>query len=229
MGPPPPKNPSFSNSNSSFEDTSNPSTTPTTKKPMGPPPPKFATPPPPLPPEPDSIHNEETKTSITDEIATNLDNTHVVESKLEEHHHHQQQQQQEETLQEPKPKPKPKSIPDSITKESPSITIPYSIPPWSEAPCHPFSLEVLKDGSIIDEFEVSEKGAYMFGRVDLCDFVLDHPTISRFHAASGLVVKISNFSIRFMELCGITYQHGLNLTLAELNNEKYGESVPVQY
>lgn len=22
----------------------------------------------------------------------------------------------------------------------------------------------------------------MFGRVDLCDFVLDHPTISRFHA-----------------------------------------------
>lgn len=27
-----------------------------------------------------------------------------------------------------------------------------------------------------------DKGAYMFGRVDLCDFVLEHPTISRFHA-----------------------------------------------
>ena len=27
-----------------------------------------------------------------------------------------------------------------------------------------------------------EKGAYMFGRVDICDFVLEHPTISRFHA-----------------------------------------------
>lgn len=27
-----------------------------------------------------------------------------------------------------------------------------------------------------------EKGAYMFGRLDLCDFVLEHPTISRFHA-----------------------------------------------
>lgn len=24
----------------------------------------------------------------------------------------------------------------------------------------------------------------MFGRVDLCDFVLDHPTISRFHAGT---------------------------------------------
>jgi FHA domain len=28
----------------------------------------------------------------------------------------------------------------------------------------------------------SEKGAYMFGRTELCDFVLEHPTISRFHA-----------------------------------------------
>lgn len=28
----------------------------------------------------------------------------------------------------------------------------------------------------------SRKGAYMFGRIDLCDFVLEHPTISRFHA-----------------------------------------------
>lgn len=27
-----------------------------------------------------------------------------------------------------------------------------------------------------------EKGAYMFGRLDMCDFVLEHPTISRFHA-----------------------------------------------
>lgn len=25
----------------------------------------------------------------------------------------------------------------------------------------------------------------MFGRVDLCDFVLEHPTISRFHAGNA--------------------------------------------
>lgn len=37
----------------------------------------------------------------------------------------------------------------------------------------------------------NEKGAYMFGRVDLCDFVLDHPTISRFHA--GTVSELSLF------------------------------------
>ncbi|CAN1244359.1 SLC4A1AP [Linum perenne] len=53
---------------------------------------------------------------------------------------------------------------------------------WSGPPCHKFNLEILKDGSIIDQFDVFEKGAYMFGRVDLCDFVLEHPTVSRFHA-----------------------------------------------
>ncbi|KAI3922985.1 hypothetical protein MKW98_013519 [Papaver atlanticum] len=60
--------------------------------------------------------------------------------------------------------------------------VPYTIPPWSAPPCHPFFIEVLKDGSIIDRFNLSTKGAFMFGRVDLCDFVLEHPTISRFHA-----------------------------------------------
>ncbi|CAN4082749.1 unnamed protein product [Withania somnifera] len=63
-----------------------------------------------------------------------------------------------------------------------AASVPYTIPTWSGRPCHQFYLEVLKDGSIIDKFDVHKKGEYMFGRVDLCDFVLEHPTISRFHA-----------------------------------------------
>lgn len=68
------------------------------------------------------------------------------------------------------------------SKQPQSVAVPYTIPSWSGAPSHRFYLEVLKDGCIIDQFDVYEKGAYMFGRVDLCDFVLEHPTISRFHA-----------------------------------------------
>lgn len=41
-------------------------------------------------------------------------------------------------------------------------------------------MELLNNNEIC--FCRNEKGAYMFGRVDLCDFVLEHPTISRFHA-----------------------------------------------
>lgn len=73
---------------------------------------------------------------------------------------------------------------DSAAQSQPQSqnVVPYTIPPWSEAPCHEYSFEVLKEGAIVDQFDVYEKGAYMFGRVDLCDFVLEHPTISRFHA-----------------------------------------------
>ncbi|CAI9758723.1 unnamed protein product [Fraxinus pennsylvanica] len=63
-----------------------------------------------------------------------------------------------------------------------NTAVPYTIPEWSGAPCHNFFIEVLKDGSTIEQFHVNKKGAYMFGRVDICDFTLEHPTISRFHA-----------------------------------------------
>lgn len=63
-----------------------------------------------------------------------------------------------------------------------NLAPPYKIPPWSGPPGHDFFLEILKDGAIINRYDVNEKGAYMFGRVDICDFVLEHPTISRFHA-----------------------------------------------
>ncbi|WVZ05793.1 hypothetical protein V8G54_019139 [Vigna mungo] len=95
---------------------------------------------------------------------------------------------------EPQP-PAPPPPRDSLKPPSQGAAVPYKIPPWSAAPCHKFYLEVLKDGSIIDKFDVCEKGAYMFGRLDLCDFVLEHPTISRFHAASFLDALPSMFKV----------------------------------
>ncbi|KAL6961098.1 hypothetical protein U1Q18_038863 [Sarracenia purpurea var. burkii] len=71
---------------------------------------------------------------------------------------------------------------DTKQKQCLNVAIPYSIPEWSGPPRHHHFLEILKEGSIIDQLDVYEKGAYMFGRVDLCDFILEHPTISRFHA-----------------------------------------------
>lgn len=35
----------------------------------------------------------------------------------------------------------------------------------------------------------------MFGRVDLCDFLLEHPTISRFHAGITFVLYFLFFSV----------------------------------
>jgi hypothetical protein len=59
---------------------------------------------------------------------------------------------------------------------------PYETPPWSAPPGHPFQLEVVKDGAVLTHLDVSQKGAYMFGRSDRADFPLEHATVSRYHA-----------------------------------------------
>ncbi|KAK9272689.1 hypothetical protein L1049_003066 [Liquidambar formosana] len=161
MGPPPPKNPRPSSepqTKTLEEETSSSSTMKTT--PMGPPPPKI-----PTPLKPDPVETQiQTNDAQPEESQLNPNDTHDAEP---------------EPLENATPEPSPKPV---IEEPPQNVGVPYTIPPWSEPPSHPFSLEVLKDGSIIDQFDISEKGAYMFGRVDLCDFVLDHPTISRFHA-----------------------------------------------
>ncbi|KAJ1406483.1 SMAD/FHA domain superfamily [Sesbania bispinosa] len=118
----------------------------------------------------------------------------------------------------PQPPPPP---PDSTNtdnssqtpKPSQGVAVPYKIPPWSAAPCHEFYLEVLKDGSIIDKLNVCEKGAYMFGRLDLCDFVLEHPTISRFHA----VIQFKRSGDAYLYDLGSTHGTFLNKNQVEKN------------
>ncbi|XP_062233081.1 uncharacterized protein LOC133930446 [Phragmites australis] len=94
---------------------------------------------------------------------------------------------------------------------------PYAIPEWSSAPGHPFSLEVLKDGTIVDQLDVSKKGAYMFGRIDLCDFVLEHPTISRFHA----VLQFRNDGKVF--LYDLESTHGSFINKTQIKKKLYME------
>jgi len=40
------------------------------------------------------------------------------------------------------------------SRQSQNSAVPYTIPEWSEAPSQPFFLEVLKDGSIIDQLDM---------------------------------------------------------------------------
>lgn len=42
----------------------------------------------------------------------------------------------------------------TLKPQSQGFAVPYTIPPWSAAPCHQFQLEVLKDGAIINQFDV---------------------------------------------------------------------------
>ena len=46
-----------------------------------------------------------------------------------------------------------------------------------------YSLEVIKEGTLLEKVHIDKKSFYLVGKVpDICDIVLDNPTISRKHA-----------------------------------------------
>lgn len=67
---------------------------------------------------------------------------------------------------------------------------PYTAPEWAAMPIHDFSLEVLKEGVIIDSIDLSmdymkkkDRSYVIFGRQpDIVDIQLDHASLSRQHA-----------------------------------------------
>ena len=45
-----------------------------------------------------------------------------------------------------------------------------------------FTLETMKNGTVVELREVNTKGHYTFGRSDTNDYKLEHPSVSRLHA-----------------------------------------------
>ena len=76
-----------------------------------------------------------------------------------------------------------------------NLSLNYSPPKWSSIPpiangenvldeegfCSHYFLEVIKSGSVVDKIKLS-KEFISFGRLDMCDILCEHPSLSRFHA-----------------------------------------------
>ena len=45
-----------------------------------------------------------------------------------------------------------------------------------------YTLETMKNGTVVEQSSISTKGHYTFGRTEANDFRLEHPSISRLHA-----------------------------------------------
>ena len=59
----------------------------------------------------------------------------------------------------------------------------YTPPPWSAAPGVAYSLEVVREGVVIETIDISQKAFYVVGRdPSSADVVLPHPSVSRTHA-----------------------------------------------
>ena len=66
-------------------------------------------------------------------------------------------------------------------KRAQAVPIPYKEPSWSGVPKQSYYLEVLKGGTILSKILLNEKPYLVFGRLESCDVMLEHPSLSRFH------------------------------------------------
>uniref|UniRef100_A0A6Q2XK32 FHA domain-containing protein n=1 Tax=Esox lucius TaxID=8010 RepID=A0A6Q2XK32_ESOLU len=67
-------------------------------------------------------------------------------------------------------------------KFKPHPPVPYSEPPWAGLSDIPYSLEILKNGTIVDTVPLTQQSYFVVGRLPVCDVSLEHPSISRYHA-----------------------------------------------
>ncbi|CAI9608395.1 unnamed protein product [Staurois parvus] len=72
-------------------------------------------------------------------------------------------------------------LPSDAYRSAPAI--PYREPPWSGPPQALYSLEVLKGGAILSTRNLANTSWTVFGRLPACHVPLEHPSVSRFHAA----------------------------------------------
>lgn len=82
---------------------------------------------------------------------------------------------------------KPEKIPRVLHPKGPLAAqlpaLKYTEPPWGgKAPDASYSLEILKNGTIVDTVPLEQRSYYVVGRLPACDVSLEHPSISRYHA-----------------------------------------------
>eukprot|EP01018_Ginkgo_biloba_P025247 Gb_34933 [translate_table: standard] len=133
----------------------------------------------------------------------------------------QQQLQHQQNLGLPRP-----TIAESTAATAPTVQATgigggqsnWQPPDWAVEP-RPgvYRLEVVKDGEVLDHINL-DKRRHIFGRqVATCEFVLDHPSVSRQHAA---VVQHKNGSIYVIDLGSV---HGTFVA-----NERLTKDIPVE-
>ncbi|KAI9478485.1 MAG: SMAD/FHA domain-containing protein [Benjaminiella poitrasii] len=81
----------------------------------------------------------------------------------------------------PAPEPAPAPTPEPAPAPAP-VPLKYEKPSWSAQAQFNYRLEVLKNGQSIETIKGPKKEFVTIGRLPLCDILMEHPSISRYHA-----------------------------------------------
>lgn len=110
----------------------------------------------------------------------------------------------------------------TASKEEAAKEIPYNEPHWSGIADKSYSLEVLKEGCIVDIWNLNDKAYYTFGRLPSCNFVLDHPSVSRCHAVLQFRKCVDNQSDKVgFYLYDLGSTHGSQVNKSPIEPRRY--------
>ncbi|XP_031565688.1 kanadaptin-like [Actinia tenebrosa] len=99
--------------------------------------------------------------------------------------------------------------------------IPYKEPSWSGIPDEPYYLELLKGGCIKSTKYLTEKPYYLFGRLPNCDLVMEHPSISRYHAIIQYKASETGKSDKGYYLYDLGSTHGTVVNKVRIEPRRY--------
>lgn len=114
-----------------------------------------------------------------------------------------------------------KEKPTSSQKKETIPELPYKVPSWSGIPDDLYSVEVLKNGCIISNIDLTSKPFYVFGRLPSCDISLEHPSVSRYHAVIQYKQSDSSNSERGFYIYDLGSTHGTTVNKSPLEPKRY--------
>ena len=114
-----------------------------------------------------------------------------------------------------------KSKPLSKEKKESVPELPYKEPSWSGIPDEFYNLEVLKNGCIITNVDLTSKPFHVFGRLPNCDVSLEHPSVSRYHAVIQYKTSDTSNSEKGFYLYDLGSTHGTFVNKSRLESKRY--------
>ncbi|XP_046545133.1 kanadaptin-like isoform X2 [Haliotis rubra] len=101
------------------------------------------------------------------------------------------------------------------------VTIPYKEPSWSGLCDESYQFEVLKNGSIIDNVDLTKQPFYVFGRLPSCDVTMEHPSLSRYHAVVQFSASDSEKRAKGWYLYDLDSTHGTWINKVKVKPKVY--------
>jgi len=97
----------------------------------------------------------------------------------------------------------------------------YKVPSWSGIPDELYSLEVLKNGCIISNIDLTSKPFHLVGRLPNCDICLEHPSVSRYHAVIQYKTSDTSNSEKGFCIYDLGSTHGTTVNKSPLEPKRY--------